>query len=92
MVNSSSRQVDSGPDRTPGFESFECTTQDWNDERYPLDSAVVISLTSVKILFCRVSQSARRTRFVVVKSIIFEIVCKLRARVTIVEGSSIAKF
>ena len=66
--------------------------RDLNNERYSLDSDVVISLTRVKILSRRVSQFARRARFVVVKSIIFKIACKLRARVTIVEGSSTAKF
>ena len=66
--------------------------QNLNNERYPLDSDVVISLTRVKILSRRVSQFARRARFVVVKSIIFKIASMLRARVTIVEGSSTTKF
>ena len=68
------------------------TIQDPNNEQYALDSVVTMSLTRAKILSCRVSQFARRARFVIVKSIIFKIVCKLRASVTIVEGSSIAKF
>ena len=51
-----------------------------------------MSLTRVKILSRRVSQFARSARFVVDKSINFKMACKLRARVTIVEGSSKVKF
>jgi hypothetical protein len=62
-----------------------------NNGQHSLDSAVTMSLTRVKILSWRVSQLARRPRFVVVNSIIFNIACKVRARVTIVEGSSTTK-
>lgn len=68
------------------------TTRQPTNGRHSLHSAVAISLTRVKILSSRASQFARRVRLVDAKSTIFSIVCKLRARVTTVEGSSAAKF
>jgi hypothetical protein len=75
-----------------GLDDLNTAIKNPNDGRCSPHSAVTMSLTRVKILFDRVSQFDRSARFVDVRSIIFNIACKLRARVTIVEGSSPEKF